>query len=109
MILEEIRALAIRGSTSPGCACKRYHTQIRSIVETAMTGQEDDRIEAVAEIVAEIWAAMDRNLELFELERDGVVTDYSPRYEGVYLGYMSEATVLIQRLEARGYKIIQNR
>lgn len=103
--LEEIRTLAMRGSVSPACGCRAIHTQIRAMVEKAMTEQNDDCIEAVAEI----WAAMDRNLKQFELERDGVVTDYDPGYEGAYLGFMSEATALVQRLEAKGYKIIPNR
>jgi hypothetical protein len=101
VILDEIRDLAIRGSASPGCACKRIHIQIRSIVERVMQKMSTKSIDDIAEALA----SSDGKLNKFLLEKDGFVRTGDSDFEGLYDEYTDKAEEMVRRLNSKGYAV----
>lgn len=56
--------------------------------------------------LAEAWASIDGAIDLFLKERE---SPFAPDAEdtGTYLGYLTEASEMIKRLDKRGFKIIR--
>lgn len=70
-----------------------------------MIASKNDHLTA-QEAVAQAWASIDGHLERFLYERENPDAT-AEGYEGRYLGYMAEAQELIERIEARGYKLVE--
>ncbi len=61
-----------------------------------------DRIEALAEA----WASIDGRLERFRACKADKALDLK---DGSYSGYMCEAEEMIERLETRGFTVVEKR
>jgi hypothetical protein len=62
----------------------------------------------MVEAVAEAWASIDGKLEGFRHGQEFPDSDRA-RCEGYYDGYMHEAAELLERIEARGYRLVRVR
>lgn len=74
--------------------------------ERAKTKSKPPSAKAI-DALAEAWASIDGKAEIYQKEKADPNADVMAEgYQGVFMGYQSEAEELISRLRSRGFDIV---